>query len=279
MARIKVPNPAPRPEPPQDYDGPTFDMSQVTLQQLPLDRLNPEDTTFQIRATSRPEQLEESIRSHGVLDPLVARPHPDQSDHFQLVSGFNRAQAAALAGLTSVPVTVKELSDQEAYIFAYAENDNRQSLSDLDRACAIGKLRESGVAKTTADVARLLRVGERQVQRLEALLKYPKAIRDAVGAGEITATHALVLNQGHQKHKPKFTMAEWIRRTVDEKLSVSELRDAIKKAYRARTPKKALMRRQGEAVIFNRKYLDEASDEARAKAVAELEKLLAELRG
>ena len=271
--------PGRKPKTLQEYDGPTFDMAAGTCcQQIQLEQLHVDDTTFQIRATTRPEFLVESIRSHGVLDPLVARPHPGKPGEYQLVSGFNRAKAAAIAGMESVPVTVKELSDQEAYIFAYAENENRQSLNDLDRACAIRKLRESGAAKTTGDVARLFRISERQVQRLEALLKYPKALQQAVADDEISATHALVLNQGLQKHKPDFDLGTWIKKTVEETLSVSELRDEIKKTFRRRTPKKQLLRQRGDLWIFNRKYLAETSAEARNEAIANLEKIIEELR-
>ena len=254
-------------------------MTSGTIQEIPLGQLNLDDTQFQIRATTRPEILVESIRSHGVLDPLVARPHPEKASDYQLISGFNRAEAASLAGLTSVPVSVKELSDQEAFVFSYAENENRQSLNDLDRACAIQKIRSSGAAKTTAEVAGLFRIGERQVQRLEALLKYPNVLQQAVADGKLSATHALLLNQAQQKYKPSFDVGRWIRKTVDEGLSVADLRNAIKKAHRARTPKKQILRKKGDTLIFNRKYLAEASDDARQKAIAEFEKILEELRG
>ena len=271
--------PGPKPKVLADYDGPKIDMTEGSYHQVPLDKLNVEDGTFQIRASTRPEPLVESIRSHGILNPLVARSHPDKEGEYQLISGFNRAQAARLAGLSVVPVTVRALSDQEAYIFSYAENENRQSLSDLDRACAIQKLRESGVAKSTADVARLFRISERQVQHIEALLKYPKAIQEAVADGQISATHALVLNQGYQKHKPAFDLAKWIQRTIDEKLSVAGLRDAIKKAHRARAPRKQLLRKRGDTWVFNWKYLDGASEDVRQKAISDLEEMFVRLKG
>jgi ParB/RepB/Spo0J family partition protein len=261
-----------------DYDGPRFEVAAGACKQIPLDLLNLHDGKFQIRATTRPQSLVESIRSHGVLDALVARPHPEKKKEYQLVSGFNRAEAARLAGLTAVPVIVKDLSDTDAFIYAYAENENRQSLNDLDRACAIRKLREAGAAKTTLEVAKLFRIGERQIQRLEGLLEYPQELQEAMAKGGITATHALLLNQGCQKYKTAFELTAWIAKTADERLSVADLRDAIKKAFRARSPKRQILRRKGNLLILDRKYITEASGETRLAAVAELEKIIAELR-
>ena len=262
-----------------DYDGPRFEVAAGSCKQIPLDLLNLHDGKFQIRATARPQSLVESIRSHGVLDALVARPHPEKKKEFQLVSGFNRAEAARLAGLTAVPVIIKDLSDTDAFIYAYAENENRQSLNDLDRACAIRKLREVGAAKTTLEVAKLFRIGERQVRRLEGLLEYPQELQQAVAEGGISATHALLLNQGCQKHRTNFDLSAWIKSAIDERLSVAELRDAIRKAFRARPPKRQILRWKGNLLILDRKYFVDASEETKQSAVAELEKIIAELRG
>jgi ParB/RepB/Spo0J family partition protein len=266
------------------YDGPKFKMVSSQPRRIPLDKLNVDDTTFQIRAVTRPEALVESIRSHGVLDPLIARPHPRKKGQLQLVSGFNRAIAAKLAGLDSVPVIVKKMEDAAACIYAFAENQNRQSLDDLDRANAIRKLKESGQAKTTSDVAKLFRLGERQVRNLEALLTYPEELRAAVAdkASGVTATHALVMAQAMKRVAEESARHGWIRKWVDcvrsEKLSVVDLKKRLR-ADRAQAGQNVYIRRQGATTIINMRRLEGASRELKDDVIGQLQKMIEKLRG
>ncbi|MDR3645123.1 MAG: ParB/RepB/Spo0J family partition protein, partial [Clostridia bacterium] len=74
------------------------------------------------------EQLSESIRNHGILQPLVVRPVPGAGG-YQLVAGERRWRAARMAGLTEVPVVIRELSDNEAMEVALIENLQREDLN------------------------------------------------------------------------------------------------------------------------------------------------------
>lgn len=263
------------------YDGPKVDVAVGQSQPVPLDKLNLGDTKFQIRATTKPRTLLEDVRAHGILNALLARPHPEKKGEYQLISGFNRAAAARELGLKDVPVIVQMMEDTAAFIFTFAENQNRQSLNDLDRAFAIKKLRDSGVAPTTADIARLFRLSERQVQHLEALLAYPQVLRDAVGdeASGVTATHALVLNQANAKSQGGLDLGGWIRKVGEDKLSVSDLKKGIRSDLLKRAPRKQLVRIRGDVVAINLQHLDGASQEDRKSACAQIEKLLVQLRG
>lgn len=264
------------------YDGPKFDATGEQAKEVSIDLLNVDDDRFQVRAATQPEALVESIRSHGILDPLVARPHPKRKGQYQLISGFNRAAAAKMAGLSKVPVIVKDLGDQDAIVFAFAENQNRQSLGDLDRANAIRKLKDSGAAKSTADVAKLLRLGERQVRNLEALLKYPDELKDAVadGASGVTATHALVIHQSASL-RPKETRTRWMRRWIGEvrqrKLSVAELKKEMR-SERSRAGRQQFIRERGALTIINLARCEGVSRELKDDVIERLQEMIARLK-
>ena len=261
------------------YDGPTFGLEPGKVQDIPLENLSLEDTTFQFRVELRAEALVDSIKNHGIQMPLVARPRPRKEGHYQLICGFRRATAAKLAGLTKVPVVVRELDDQQSQILSYAENEQRKTFSDLDRAQAVAKLRES--KKTTAQIAGLLRLRDRQVQNLEALLSYPDVLKRAVGdeGSGVTTSHALILMQASRKLGSKFDVPEWVKRIRKEKLSLDLLKQAIREETKPKRSRQKLVRRRGDIVSFNLKALRKADDEERDRAVSELQGILKKLKG
>ena len=84
-------------------------------------------------------ELADSIAKHGVIQPLLVRPMPDGS--YQLVAGERRWRASRMAGLTEVPVVIKELSDDEAMALALIENLQREDLNAIEEAQGIKALR------------------------------------------------------------------------------------------------------------------------------------------
>jgi len=260
------------------YGGPSFGLDSGKVDEIPLEKLDVEDTTFQFRVDLRAEALVDSVKSHGIQVPLVARPRPRKDGHYQLICGFRRATAAKLAGLTKVPVVVRDLDDQRAQILSYAENEQRKTFSDLDRAQAISKLRESG--NKTEVIAGLLRLGDRQVQRLEALLSYPDILKRAVGdeGSGVTTTHALIVMQASLKFGSKLDVAEWVKRIKKEKLSLHDLKQALREETRPRHSRRKLVRRKGDIVSFNLKAVRKADDEERKRAISELEGILKRLK-
>jgi len=89
---------------------------------------------FPLRVEDRGlEELAESIKRYGVLGPILVRPHRDPG-WYEIVAGERRVRAAALAGLTTVPCRVKELSDEEVYEVAMVENVQREDLTDYEIA-------------------------------------------------------------------------------------------------------------------------------------------------
>lgn len=167
--------------------------------------------------------------------------------------------------METVPVVVRELDDQQAFIFAFTDNERRKTLDDLDRANAMRKLRESGYARTTADIAGMFRISERQVQRLEGLLETPEALRRAIADPEsgVSSTHALVLTQALRVEGPSFPLDEWLKRLRERRISVADLKKSIRGA-RVKAgwshPAVVVVRHR---IVIDRKKLSRASPEER----------------
>lgn len=154
---------------------------------VPVARLRP--TPFQPRQTMDPQALAglvESIRIHGVLQPIVVRP---VADGFEVVAGERRWRAAEAAGLATVPALVRPLTDQEALELALVENLQREDLGPLERARAYRRLvSEFGVKQEQI----ASRVGKSQPSIANALrlLHLPPPVQASLEAGRITEGHA-----------------------------------------------------------------------------------------
>lgn len=109
-----------------------IDVRGIPLAIVPIDKLL--SMPFQSRTTSDPElgELVESIRTYGVLEPIIAR--PGQSGRFEVVAGQRRLRAAKEAGLTDIPIVIKTLTDQEACEVQLIENVQRKDLVDVEKA-------------------------------------------------------------------------------------------------------------------------------------------------
>ncbi|HVN42940.1 MAG TPA: ParB/RepB/Spo0J family partition protein [Steroidobacteraceae bacterium] len=160
---------------------------------IPVEQLEP--GPYQPRGHVDPEalvELTESVRIHGILQPLLARPHPARAGQFQIVAGERRWRAAQAAGLHEVPVLVRELVDSEAMAAALVENLQRQDLNPIEEAQGyrrlldeFGMTQESlgeAVGKSRSHVANTLR-----------LLNLPASVQAEVRNGALSAGHARAL--------------------------------------------------------------------------------------
>jgi ParB family transcriptional regulator, chromosome partitioning protein len=165
----------------------------AAIRHVPLDLLDP--NPFQPRSSIDPAALEElaqSIRLRGILQPLLVRPHPAIDGHYQIVAGERRWRAAGAAGLHEVPTLVHAMTDTEAAAVALVENLQRQDLNAMDEAEGYNRLLTrfeftqealgQAVGKSRSHIANTLR-----------LLNLPDAVKDALRKGEVTAGHARAL--------------------------------------------------------------------------------------
>ena len=135
------------------------------------------------------KQLTDSVKSHGILQPLVVR---DAGDHFQLIAGERRLRAAQAAGLASVPVHVVNFNDQQVYEAALVENIQRADLNAIEKAQGFKDyLDRYGITHEQLGVK--LGIDRATVSNLVGLLNLPADVQDAVRNGQITLGHAKIL--------------------------------------------------------------------------------------
>ncbi len=134
-------------------------------------------------------ELAESIRQHGVVQPLLVRP---RGDRFELVAGERRWRAAKLAGLTEVPAMVRELADADALKVALVENLQREDLNPLEEAEAYSRLMQE-FRMTQEEVAAAVGKSRPAVANTMRLLQLAPPIQQAIARGEFSAGHGRAL--------------------------------------------------------------------------------------
>jgi ParB family transcriptional regulator, chromosome partitioning protein len=160
----------------------------VGLREIPVDAIRP--NPWQPRTHFDAQELEElaqSIREHGVLQPVLVSQQPDGS--FQLITGERRWRAVQLAGMPTVPAMVKEATPQASLELALVENIQRRDLNPLEEAQAFRQLiDEHGLTQEQLGQ----RIGKSRVAITNTLrlLQLAEPVREALAAGSITEGHA-----------------------------------------------------------------------------------------
>ena len=167
------------------------DTTTASPQELPIERIEP--NPFQPRSTMDPAKLQtlaDSIRQHGIIQPLVVR--EAEPGRYYLIAGERRWRAAQLAGFATVPVVLKDASPRAQLELALVENVVRADLSPLEEAAAYRQLVEE-FGLTQGEVAE--RVGRSRVSVTNTLrlLLSPEKVQSALNAGHITEGHARAL--------------------------------------------------------------------------------------
>jgi ParB family chromosome partitioning protein len=135
------------------------------------------------------KELAESIRSSGILQPILAR---RVGDKLEIVAGERRWRAAQLAGLAKVPVLVRSLTDQESAVFALVENLQREDLNAIEKAQGFRVLMTS-LAATQEEVAKRVGLERSSVANFLRLLDLPDDVQAHVSRGTLTMGHARCL--------------------------------------------------------------------------------------
>ncbi len=176
------------------------------------------------------EELAKSIEQNGIIQPILVRPMSDGS--YQLIAGERRWRAARMAGLHEVPVTIREMSDEEASVFALIENLQREDLSPVEEAEGLKSLIES-YGFTQEEAADRVGKSRTAVTNTLRLLKLPSPVLQILGDGKITAGHARAL-LGLDDEKEMLRIAQ---ATVAQELSVRQVEKMVKYAAQGEKPK------------------------------------------
>lgn len=192
--------------------------------EIPIDRLAP--NPHQPRTEFDDEEIEalaSSIRSSGVLQPLLVRPEEDGS--FTVVAGERRLRAARQAGLETVPAICRDLPDSRLLELALVENLQRDDLGPIETANAFRSLiRDHGL--TQAEVASRVGKPRSTVANFLRLLDLPTTVQDWLASGALTMGHGRALAALDDEAK----QLRLARQAVDRGLSVRELEARVQQA-------------------------------------------------
>ena len=168
------------------------------------------------------EDLANSIREHGVLQPLVVRP---KGDGYELIAGERRLRAAKLAGVRMVPIVVRHATNQDSLELAIIENVQREDIGAMEKARAYKRLMDE-FELTQEEVAQKVGKARASIANTVRLLKLPQSIQDGLEAGKITEGHAkalLSLETAEQQ-------IELYNQTLTQPMNVREMEQATKPA-------------------------------------------------
>lgn len=182
---------------------------------LPISEIKP--NKGQPRKTFRPEELAEltdSIKQNGILQPLLVR---KKGSGYEIVAGERRYQAAKAAGLSEVPVVIREISDDEVFKLALIENLQRSDLSPLEEAHGYRQLiKEKGL--TQEELAKILSKSRSAITNTLRLLDLPEEVQGLVEEGKLTAGHARAI-LAVPSEDGRIQLAQ---KVVEERLSVRQ---------------------------------------------------------
>jgi len=134
-------------------------------------------------------ELAESIKSKGIIEPLIVRVGRD--GYYELICGERRLRASKIAGLTKVPAIIKDVSDEEAFEIALIENIQREDLTPVELALAFDKLSKMGY--THDDIGKKVGKSRTYVTNVLRILRLPDSVKKLVDEGGISLGHAKVL--------------------------------------------------------------------------------------
>ena len=174
------------------------------------------------------EELANSIRERGVLQPILVRPDPGDPGRFQIVAGERRWRAAQRAGLRELPAVVRELDDLKTLEIAIIENVQRVDLNAIEEAFGYRDLVER-FGRTQEEIARIVGKSRSHVANAVRLLGLPETVQLALRAGRLTAGHARALAAAPNP-------ADLARQVLEQGLNV---REAEALARRAQAPARA----------------------------------------
>ena len=181
-------------------------------------------------------ELADSIAKHGVIQPILVRPMPDCS--YQLVAGERRGRASRMAGLTEVPVVIKELSDDEAMALALIENLQREDLNAIEEAQGIKALMDT-LSLTQDEAAERVGKSRPAVANALRLLKLPDSVIALVSDGKLSPGHARAL-LGFKDEQDIIETADLI---IEKGLTVRDVEKLVKKRNKEPKAEKPAARR------------------------------------
>ncbi len=212
--------------------------------ELPINLItaNPDQPRKNITPSSI-NDLTESIKAHGLLQPIVVRPH---GDGYQVIAGERRYLACKKAGLTRIQALVKQKDDEQTTVLALVENIQREDLNDIDKAVALRDLKKR-TNRSWDDIAKEVGISKRLVFFLIALLDLPEQMKEAIRKKKLYEKHGRALRK---LQKDPARQQELFELLLKQKPSGD---DSIKIATEMLKPKEPISATEAYAAIFKEK--------------------------
>lgn len=202
----------------EDVASPSEQIKQISIELIDI---NPDQPRKAFDETALNE-LSESIKQHGVIQPLVVTPNKDK---FRIVAGERRFRASKIAGLKKLPAVVRNHEELEELEIALVENVQRVDLTPLEQAVSIVRLRDQ-FSLTPKEISKKLGKAETTVSNIVRLLQLPPEAVQAMQKNQISEGHAraiLALKTDEKLQK------ELLNKIITQKLSVREAEQFVQK--------------------------------------------------
>lgn len=269
-----------------DVQETSTDVSNDSLQHFALDQIQP--GKYQPRIDMSQESLEEladSIRAQGLVQPIVVRPVGD--GRYEIIAGERRWRASRLAGLATIPVLVKDVSDRSAIAMALIENIQRENLNPMEEANALHRLREE-FEMTHQQAAEAVGKSRAAVTNLLRLRNLHDSVKRLVENCDLEMGHAraLLAIEGEAQ-------SEAAQQVVEKGLSVRETEQLVRRLLKpSKSTDKQLARAQAEVSELTEQLHEKLGQQASVKHLSsgkgrvviqysnltELKKLLARIK-
>lgn len=166
-------------------------------------------------------ELADSIKEHGIIEPIIVR---QLNDKYEIIAGERRYKAACIAGLTKVPVIVRNLSDYKSAQVAVIENVQRRNLNPMEEAKSYKRILDQGL-KTQEELAKEIGVSQSTIANKLRLLSLAEPVKQALSENKISERHARALLKLSSLDKQE----EMLNKVINERLTVKDLDDEINK--------------------------------------------------
>ncbi|MCH9665787.1 MAG: ParB/RepB/Spo0J family partition protein [Gammaproteobacteria bacterium] len=245
----------------QDVADTKDELIRDSVVELSLDKIipNPSQPRQTFKADSI-QELAESIKEQGLMQPIIVRPRQGTVDEYELIAGERRWRAATKAGLGEIPAIVRDITDEGSAALALIENMQREDLNPYEQAVAMEELRVRH-SYTQQQLADILSKSRAMVANMLRLLKLEQEVKDFMLAGKLDMGHAKVLLS--LVERDQIRAAE---EAVRENLSVREVEKLVQNMLKKQPKRQSvtldpnitslqeeLSNKLGVRVVFNHK--------------------------
>lgn len=186
------------------------------------------------------QELAQSIKENGLIQPIIVRKSPVLG--YEILAGERRYRASIVAGLSEVPVIVKQLSDQDMMLHSIIENLQRENLNPIEEAKAYQSLIDKGFTHT--EIAEKMGKSRPYITNLVRLLGLPKYILTEVESGKLSQAHARLLIQLSSDKQDKL-----LNRIQTENLSVRQVEQILQKTKKISKKEKDYFVKEEEQIL------------------------------